>query len=53
MSRPETITRDDVLWLLAAMRRVRQTSERIAALYPTNVLETPVSATLVRVPRAS
>lgn len=42
MSRPETITRDDVLWLLAAMRRVRQTSERIAALYPTNVLETPV-----------
>ena len=42
MSRTDTITRDDALWLLRRMRLVRQTSERIAALYPSNVMETPV-----------
>ncbi|MCA8956500.1 MAG: thiamine pyrophosphate-dependent dehydrogenase E1 component subunit alpha [Planctomycetes bacterium] len=29
-------------WMLRTMRRVRQLSERIAALYPTDVMETPV-----------
>ena len=42
MERPRTIRRDDALWLLERMRLVRQTSERIALLYPTNVMETPV-----------
>lgn len=37
-----TIDRDDVLWLLHRMRRIRQASERIAELYPTDVMETPV-----------
>lgn len=37
-----TIQRDDALWLLERMRLIRQTSERIAKLYPTNVMETPV-----------
>jgi pyruvate dehydrogenase E1 component alpha subunit len=37
-----TIKRDDGLWLLRRMRLIRQASERIAALYPTNVMETPV-----------
>jgi len=37
-----TICRDDGLWMLARMRLIRQTSERIARLYPTNVMETPV-----------
>jgi len=42
MSGPVTITRDDALWLLQRMRRIRQASERIAALYPSNVMETPI-----------
>lgn len=42
MDRPRTIRRDDALWLLERMRTIRQTSERIAKLYPTNVMETPV-----------
>ncbi len=42
MQRPHTIDRDTVLWLLARMRLIRQTSERIARLYPTDVMETPV-----------
>jgi pyruvate dehydrogenase E1 component alpha subunit len=37
-----TLRRDDGLWLLARMRLIRQTGERIAALYPSNVMETPV-----------
>lgn len=37
-----TIQRDDALWLLERMRLIRQASERIAKLYPTNVMETPV-----------
>lgn len=37
-----TIHRDDALWLLRRMRLIRQASERIAALYPTDVMETPV-----------
>lgn len=37
-----TIRRDDALWMLRRMRLIRQTSERIAALYPTDVMETPV-----------
>ena len=39
---PGTIRRDDGLWLLERMRLIRQASERIAALYPSNVMETPV-----------
>jgi len=42
MSNPNTIGRDDVLWLLRRMRLIRQASERIAALYSTDVMETPV-----------
>ena len=42
MTRPSTIHRDDALWLLRRMRLIRQASERIAALYPSNVMETPV-----------
>lgn len=45
MTEPErqpTIRRDDALWMLERMRLIRQTSERIAALYPTDVMETPV-----------
>lgn len=42
MERSSTIKRDDGLWLLERMRLVRQTSQRIAKLYPTNVMETPV-----------
>jgi acetoin:2,6-dichlorophenolindophenol oxidoreductase subunit alpha len=42
MTRPSTIHRDDGLWLLRTMRTIRQASERIRALYPTNVMETPV-----------
>lgn len=42
MTRPPTIHRDDGLWLLRTMRTIRQASERIAALYPTNVMATPV-----------
>ena len=37
-----TIRRDDALWLLGTMRRIRQASERIARLYPTDVMATPV-----------
>lgn len=37
-----TIRRDDALWMLRRMRLIRQTSERIAALYPTDVMATPV-----------
>ncbi|MCA8954314.1 MAG: thiamine pyrophosphate-dependent dehydrogenase E1 component subunit alpha, partial [Planctomycetes bacterium] len=40
-SRP-TIRRDDALWMLRRMRVIRQASERIARLYPTDVMETPV-----------
>ncbi len=42
MTRPHTITRERGLRLLRTMRTIRQASERIAALYPTNVMETPV-----------
>jgi acetoin:2,6-dichlorophenolindophenol oxidoreductase subunit alpha len=42
MNRTPTIQRDGALWLLRTMRVIRQTSERIAALYPSNVMETPV-----------
>ncbi len=42
MPRNKTIQRDAAMWLLRTMRTIRQTSERIAALYPTNVMETPV-----------
>jgi TPP-dependent pyruvate/acetoin dehydrogenase alpha subunit len=42
MNRTPTIQRDSALWLLRTMRVIRQTSERIAALYPSNVMETPV-----------
>lgn len=43
MTRPSsTLHRDDALWLLGRMRLIRQASERIAALYPTDVIETPV-----------
>ena len=42
MATTPTITRDAALWLLRTMRTIRQTSERIAALYPSNVMETPV-----------
>lgn len=42
MERTKTLKRDDGLWLLRRMRLIRQASERIAALYPTNVMETPV-----------
>ena len=37
-----TIKREDGLWMLRRMRLIRQASERIAALYPSNVMETPV-----------
>src|SRR5690606_10434450 len=37
-----TIKLDDLLWMLRRMRLIRQVSERIAALYPSNVMETPV-----------
>jgi TPP-dependent pyruvate/acetoin dehydrogenase alpha subunit len=39
---PPRIQRDAALRLLRTMRTIRQASERIAALYPTNVMETPV-----------
>ncbi len=42
MPTTKTLHRDDAIWLLSRMRLIRQTSERIAALYPTNVMETPV-----------
>lgn len=42
MQKPRTIRRDDGLWMLRRMRLIRQASERIAALYPTDVMETPV-----------
>ena len=42
MATTPTITRDAALWLLRTMRTIRQTSERIAALSPSNVMETPV-----------
>lgn len=42
MQRTPTIGREDVLWMLRRMRLIRQTSERIARLYPTDVMETPV-----------
>lgn len=42
MKKTPTIQRDDAWWLLRTMRTIRQASERIAALYPTNVMETPV-----------
>jgi TPP-dependent pyruvate/acetoin dehydrogenase alpha subunit len=42
MDRKATLKREDGLWMLRRMRLIRQTSERIARLYPTNVMETPV-----------
>ncbi len=39
---PRTIQREPALRLLRTMRTIRHASERIAALYPTNVMETPV-----------
>lgn len=42
MPETQTIRQAQALWMLERMRLVRQTSERIAALYPTDVMETPV-----------
>ena len=42
MERTATIRREDGVWMLRRMRLIRQASERIAALYPSNVMETPV-----------
>ncbi|MBL8727517.1 MAG: thiamine pyrophosphate-dependent dehydrogenase E1 component subunit alpha [Planctomycetes bacterium] len=42
MQRTHTIDREAVLWMLRRMRLIRQTSERIAKLYATDVMETPV-----------
>ena len=42
MASTPTIQRDDALRLLRTLRTIRQASERIAALYPTDVMETPV-----------
>lgn len=42
MERTATITRDEALALLRTMRRIRQASERIARLYPTDVMQTPI-----------
>lgn len=42
MDRSESIQRDRALSMLRTMRRVRQLSERIIELYPTDVMETPV-----------
>ena len=36
------LTRDQSIWLLTKMRLIRQFSERIIPLYPTDVMETPV-----------
>ena len=36
------IEREDGLWMLRRMRLIRQASERIASLYPSDVMETPV-----------
>ncbi|GAB4149383.1 MAG: acetoin:2,6-dichlorophenolindophenol oxidoreductase subunit alpha [Planctomycetota bacterium] len=36
------IDREAALWMLERMRLIRQASERIRALYPTDVMETPV-----------
>lgn len=37
-----TIKREQAFWLLKRMRTIRQLSERIIELYPTDVMETPV-----------
>lgn len=42
MENPASITREHALWILRKMRLVRQLSERIIDLYPTDVMETPV-----------
>jgi len=42
MTHNATLKTADGLWMLHRMRLVRQTSERIAQLYPTDVMETPV-----------
>lgn len=42
MERTATIRREDALWMHRRMRLIRQASERIAKLYPTDVMETPV-----------
>lgn len=38
----ETLRRERALWMLRRMRLIRQASERIAEIYPTDVMETPV-----------
>lgn len=42
MTATKTTRRSDALWMLRRMRTIRQASERIARLYPTDVMETPV-----------
>jgi acetoin:2,6-dichlorophenolindophenol oxidoreductase subunit alpha len=42
MDKTATITRDEALSLLRRMRLIRQASERIAKLYPTDVMQTPI-----------
>lgn len=42
MERTTTLQRADALWLLRRLRLIRQASERIAKLYPSNVMATPV-----------
>jgi TPP-dependent pyruvate/acetoin dehydrogenase alpha subunit len=42
MQNQPQIPRERALWMLRKMRLVRQLSERIISLYPTDVMETPV-----------
>ncbi len=42
MASADSIKREQALWMLRRMRVVRQLSERIVELYPTDVMETPV-----------
>ncbi len=42
MGNTEAIKPEQCLWMLRKMRLVRQMSERIVELYPTDVMETPV-----------
>jgi pyruvate dehydrogenase E1 component alpha subunit len=42
MATHAVITRDEALSLLRTMRTIRQASERIARLYPTDVMQTPI-----------
>lgn len=42
MARPRAIKREQALWMLRKMRTIRQVSERIVELYPTDVMESPI-----------